>query len=456
MGKAVSILIGILIFSVIIIFHELGHLIIAKKNGICVPEFSLGMGPKLFGFKIGETTYALRLFLIGGACQMLGEDETMDDERAFNSKGPWARFATIFAGPFFNFILAFVLAVIIIWILGYDPCKVQYVYEDSAAAKTVFTTCDKGETLTVTGMKPGDIITRYDGKSYSLCRELLISFQFNEMDGEPMKIEFERDGRRYSGMLKPEEIVKYACGFTYSPSEDPCELTEIAKGGAFEKAGVKSGDVIVNIDGTSIASGEELSIYLDEHPFGEADIHITLEHHGKPYDVTVTPEYSSKYVTPNYAVNSVGILFDHNDREDANPLQALGYGVVEVKYWIVTTIRSLGQLFTGKLSSDDVGGPVRVVSELDNTIQRSRSDGILYVIVNLMNWAILISANLGIMNLLPLPALDGGRLVFIVIELIRGKPIDKEKEGWVHAIGIIILLALMVVIFFNDIKNVFF
>lgn len=456
MGKAVSILIGILIFSIIIIFHELGHLIVAKKNGICVPEFSLGMGPKLFGFKKGETSYVVRLFLIGGACQLLGEDENMDDERAFNSKGPWARFAVIFAGPFFNFIMAFVLAVIIITILGYDPCKVQYVYEESAAANTVFKTCDDGEELTVTGMQPGDIIIRYDGKKYSLCRELMISFQFDEMDGSDMEIEFERDGRRYRGVLKPDAIKKYTCGFTYSPSTDPCELSEVTKDGAFDKAGVKSGDVIVKIDGTDIASGEELNTYLDEHPFGDAEVKLTLEHHGNPYDVTVKPVYSERYITPNYAVNSVGILFDHNDRVDANPLQALKYGAVEVKYWIVTTIKSLGQLFTGKLSGDDIGGPVRVVSELDNTIQRSKSDGLLYVVVNLMNWAILLNANLGIMNLLPLPALDGGRLVFIVIELLRGKPIDKQKEGWVHAIGIVILLALMVVIFFNDIKNVFF
>lgn len=455
MTTAVSIIVGILIFSVIIIFHELGHLIVAKKNGIFVPEFSLGMGPRICSFHIGETRYSLKLFLIGGACQMLGEDEVLEDERAFTSKGPWARFATIFAGPFFNFIMAFVLAVIIITLMGYDPCRVQFVYPESPAAKTEFRPSD-GEGENVTGLLAGDIIKKYDGKSVSICRELLTEFRFGEMSGKPIDVVFEREGREYAGQIVPEAIIKYECGFTYAPTADKCTLNEIPKDGVFDKAGVKQGDVITGINGVKIESGLDLSNYIDENPFDGSELEVTLEHKNKPYTIKVTPNFREKYVTPNYAENSVGVLFDHNDREKASPLQVLKYGVIEVKYWIVTTFKSLGQLVTGKLTSNDVGGPVRIVSELENTIVESKSDGMLYIIVNLMNWGILLSANLGVMNLLPLPALDGGRIVFIIIELIRRKPIDKEKEGWVHAIGIILLMVLMVFIFFNDIKNVFF
>ncbi|MBR4542570.1 MAG: site-2 protease family protein, partial [Lachnospiraceae bacterium] len=124
---------------------------------------------------------------------------------------------------------------------------------------------------------------------------------------------------------------------------------------------------------------------------------------------------------------------------------------------ISTTIKALGKLITGQISlKNNVGGPVRIVSELDNTIQESKEDGILYVILNLLNFAILLSANLGVMNLLPLPALDGGRLIFIIIELIFKKPIPKEKEGIVHAIGLVFFLVLMVLVLFNDIRYVFF
>lgn len=455
MGTAVSIIIGILIFSLIIIFHELGHLIVAKKNGISVPEFSLGMGPRLCSFKKGETRYSLRLFLIGGACQMLGEDEILEDERAFNSKGPWARFAVIFAGPFFNFIMAFILSVIIISLLGYDPVRVQYVEAESPAAQSVFIATD-GSGKTVDGMQYGDIITKYDGKSVSLCRELLTIFQFDKMTGQPIEVIFERDGIEYKGTITPNAIRKYEGGFSYTPSEKACTVGTVTSGGAFDRAGVKSGDIITAINGVEITSGNDLNDYLSEHPFDGSELKLTYEHKGKSYDTIVTTTYSESYISPAYASNSVGLMFNHNDREDANPLQVLKYGLVEVKYWIVTTFKSLGKLVTGQLSTNDIGGPVRVVSELENTIEESKEDGILYIVVNLMNWAILLSANLGVMNLLPLPALDGGRLVFIIIELVRGKPIDKEKEGWVHAIGIILLLILMVFVFFNDIKNVFF
>ena len=118
MSKLISILIGILIFCVIVVVHEMGHLVVAKKTGILVPEFQVGFGPKLCSFKKGETEYSIRLIPFGGACKMLGEDGESDDERAYTNKKPWARFATIFAGPFFNFILAFVLAVIVISVVG--------------------------------------------------------------------------------------------------------------------------------------------------------------------------------------------------------------------------------------------------------------------------------------------------------------------------------------------------
>ena len=127
-----------------------------------------------------------------------------------------------------------------------------------------------------------------------------------------------------------------------------------------------------------------------------------------------------------------------------------------MKYWIVSTVKGLGQIITGNVSTNDIGGPVRIVDEIGNVVEESKSDGILYVILNLLNWCVLLSANLGVMNLLPIPALDGGRLLFMFIEVVRGKPVAKEKEGMVHMIGIILLMLLMVFVFFNDIRNIFF
>ena len=111
-------------------------------------------------------------------------------------------------------------------------------------------------------------------------------------------------------------------------------------------------------------------------------------------------------------------------------------------------------MFTGKVGADDLGGPVRIVSEIGNAVETSKQYGFEMVVVNLLNWAILLSANLGVMNLLPIPALDGGRLLFLIIEAFRGKPINRDKEGFVHMIGFVLLMMLMVFVFFNDIRNI--
>lgn len=434
MSKLISILVGILIFCLIVIIHELGHLLLAKKNGITVPEFQVGFGPKLCSFKKGETEYSIRLVPFGGACKMLGEDGDSTDESSFTAKSPWARFATIFAGPFFNFILAFVLSIIVISIVGYDPCIVTSVSEESAAAKA--------------GLKAGDLITRFDNKRITIGRELVIHLTFNEPDGRDIPIEYERDGQRYSTVLTPDYQKTYKLGFYYTNDLNPAKINSVIAGGVLEKAGVRSGDIIEGINGTVINSGEDFYNYIRMNPLDGSEIEFTLNRNGESVTLSLTPEFVESYQS--------GFTYNFNGRVKTNVLGVFRYSFVEVKYWIVNTFTSLGQLFKGGISSDDVGGPVRIVSELENTVEESKSDGILYVILNLMNWAILLSANLGVMNLLPIPALDGGRLVFIIIEIIRGKPVPPEKEGMVHGIGIVLLMALMVFVFFNDIRNVFF
>lgn len=435
MSTVVSILIGILIFCIIIVFHEFGHLIVAKKNGISVPEFQVGFGPKLCKFKIGETEYSIRLILFGGACKMLGENgEAMDDERSFTSKGPWARLATIFAGPFFNFILAFLISMIVIGIVGYDPAYVTSVTGDGPAAAA--------------GIERGDIITSFGNKNIAIGRELATYFTFNELDGKTLSVSYLRDGKEYSTTLTPELNRSYKLGFYYNASDDPCKITSLVKEGVLEKAGVLPDDIIISINGFQVTSGKAFSEYIAENPMDGSELELTFDRKGEIYTLSLIPEFVENYVT--------GFTYNANGREKTTPVNVVKYSFYEVRYWIVNTIKSLGLLFRGKLSSDDLGGPVRIVSELENTVEESKSDGLLYVMLNLMNWAILLSANLGVMNLLPIPALDGGRLIFILIELIRGKPVPPEKEGMVHAIGIIVLMALMVFVFFNDIRNVFF
>jgi regulator of sigma E protease len=143
-------------------------------------------------------------------------------------------------------------------------------------------------------------------------------------------------------------------------------------------------------------------------------------------------------------------------REKMGPLGTMKYSFIEVGYWIRLTIKSLGMLFTGKASVNDLSGPVGIVDIVDDTVEAAKEDGAFYVFLNVMNLVILLSANVGIMNLLPIPALDGGKLLFLFIEAVRGKPIDKKKEGYVHLAGVIFLLLLMVFIVFNDFRKMIF
>ena len=172
---------------------------------------------------------------------------------------------------------------------------------------------------------------------------------------------------------------------------------------------------------------------------------FTIEHNGAEKEYDITPEA--------YKTKTLG-LYASGDIKGGSALEILKYSVVEVKYWIETTVASLGQLITGKLSVKEVSGPVGIVDTVGSMIDQSADYGMRVVILNMLYMSVLLSANLGVMNLLPLPALDGGRLVFILIEAVRGKPVDRDKEGYVHFAGFILLMLFMVFVMYNDIIKI--
>lgn len=339
-----GIIIAILLFSFIVIFHELGHFLTAKLNGIEVEEFALGMGPLLFSKEYKGTRYCIRALPLGGACVMGEDEEATGAENNFHSKSVWARIAVIAAGPVFNFILAFVLSVILTAMVGYDRPVVSEVSDGYPAAEA--------------GIQAGDVITRMGNKRIHIFREISAYNQFHQ--GETVDVTYERDGKEHT--------------------------------------------------------------------------------------VTLTPKYSED---AQYYL--LGITRGPNER--AGVLTSLQYGAYEVKYWICTTVSSLKLLATGRVGLGQMSGPVGIVDVVNTEYQSSVSYGVLTVVANMMNIAILLSANLGVMNLLPIPALDGGRLVFLFVEAIRRKRIPPEKEGYVHLAGFALLMALMVVIMFNDIRK---
>ena len=339
-----SIIIALIIFSLIILFHELGHFLLAKFNGVTVLEFSLGMGPRILSKEWRGTRYSLKLLPFGGSCMMLGEDEEAGEEGSFGSKSVWARISVIAAGPIFNFIMAFLASVVVIAMVGYDPADVYKVYEDYPAAEA--------------GIQAGDIITKINGKNIHVAREVTNYVSFHQ--GETYTVTYERDGESHVAVVEPvqNENGKYIMG--------------LVAGSTYQKG---------------------------------------------------------------------------------NVLTTLKYSVYEVKYWIDLTLESLKMLFKGQVGVKEMSGPVGVVNVIGETYTESAKISMFAVIVNMLNIAILLSANLGVMNLLPIPALDGGRLVFLVIEAIRGKRVNPEREGMVHFIGLMALMVLMVVVLYNDVMR---
>lgn len=427
-----SILIAALMLGVVIIVHEFGHFILAKTNGIVVEEFSVGMGPRLISTVKGGTRYSLKAIPFGGSCMMRGEDGEETGEGTFNSKSVWRRISVIAAGPVFNFILAFFGAMIIISIIGYDPPQVLQVAESSPEAEA--------------GLQKGDLITEFDGENIYLGRDLDTKLMLEGMPDREITVKFERDGKEQEISYTPKKQFRYMLGFTYYETEEQPEISTVTMGGVLEKAGLKAGDYIYAINGQKISTGIELKKYFDEHPLSEDSLTLTYLRDGLEYDVEVTPE-AADYVERGFVYNL--------GRVKTSPLGVLKYSGLEVRYWIRTTLKSFKMLFTGKIGLDSLSGPVGVVNVIGDAYEESKSEGSLITWLTMLNLMIFISANLGVMNLLPLPALDGGRLVFLLIEAVRGKPVNREAEGMVHFAGLLLLMALLLFVTFRDIKNLF-
>ncbi len=373
-----TIILFLIIFGIVVISHEFGHFIVARRNGIRVLEFSVGMGPTLFSYTKNGIKYSLKLLPRGGACMFDGEDGmTVKEEEesgsmhrraaidaeaplpkdvpeiqtesygvAFTEAGVWKRIAAVFAGPFFNFILAFVVAVILTAFLGADLPVVGQISEDSAAAEA--------------GLMPGDVITQINHEKIHFYREVAVISSLNK--GEPLEIHYERNGSKGVAEVSPrydEQAGRYYIGI---------------RGG-----------------------GEFL---------------------------------------------------------DCNPLQVFQYGFYEVGYYVKTTYKSLGMLIRGQIKKDEVSGPIGIAQFVGDSYDQAQENyGTTSAILTMLEIIVLLSVNLGILNLLPLPALDGGRLLFMFVEVVRGKPIAPEKEGMIHFAGLVVFMVLMVFIMYNDIMK---
>lgn len=329
------ILLAILAFSILVIWHELGHFTLAKLNGIKVEEFSLGMGKKLFGIKGKETEYNVRMLPIGGYVKMLGEEGECDDKRAFTSKSPLRRLSVVAAGPINNLILAIVLFAISISILGTLTPKISKIEEGSPAQKA--------------GIQAGYTIKEANETQIGNWTDFITFMAMN--NGEAINVKLEKDGDIKEATIKPK---------------------------------------------------------------------LVEEENMKRYIIGVFPTE----VKPSFG-------------------QSIKYGLNETESVIKQTFMFFGRAFKGQVKKEEVGGPLTIFKVSGKFAKMG--------IPNLIFFMALISVQLGIFNIMPFPALDGGWIFLLLIQIITGKKLDDDKVGMVNYIGFMILMALMVLVTVKDI-----
>lgn len=243
-------------------------------------------------------------------------------------------------------------------------------------------------------------------------------------------------------------VLAYVCGVILASATGvliPQIQSVIADSGAYE-AGLKEGDIITKINGYSVHLSEEIS-FASFYSAGDP-MDITVLRNGEKLKFTVYPKYSEEDQRYYIGITNGAYL-------KCGALDSLKYGFYNVQYILRATLDSLRMMFTGQVGKDDLAGPVGIVKVVDETYDVSKKFGFFSVLMSMINITLLLSANLAVMNLLPIPGLDGGRLLFLTIELIRRKPIPPEKEGYVNLAGMALLMALVIFVLFNDISRFF-
>ncbi|MGX1193910.1 RIP metalloprotease RseP [Metabacillus sp. SLBN-84] len=417
-----TVLAFVVIFGALVFFHELGHLVLAKRAGILCREFAIGFGPKIFSFTKNETVYTIRLLPLGGFVRMAGEDPEMIEVK-----------------PGYNVGLLFnkqdqVEKIILNNKEKYPRARVIEVEQADLEHKMFISGYEQGEEDEV--LKHFDVSERsffiVDGSEVQIA-------PFNRQFGS--KTLGQRTAAIIAGPLMNfilAFVLLFSLGFIQgAPINEPV-LGKLTEDGSAAESGLKEGDEITAIEGKVMSSWKQVVSVIQSNP--EQELTFSVNRGGQDLEIEVIPEASK------VGEETIGRIGAYNPVEKSF-IGSLTYGVTETFNWTKEIVLGLGKLITGQFSIDMLSGPVGIYDMTDQVAKTG--------VINLMSWAAILSINLGIVNLLPIPALDGGRLLFFLVEALRGKPIDRQKEGVVHFIGFALLMLLMLVVTWNDIQRFF-
>ena len=408
----------IFLLGFLILIHEAGHFLVAKLFKVKVNEFSLGFGKVLYSKQRKETRYCIRAFPLGGFVSMEGEDERSDENGSFSKLSIPKRILIVAAGATVNIVFGLLVFFALACSIGnfYSTTVAEVV--DTYAADNV-------------GIMPGDKILEINNKKIRLNSD--ITEEVEKSNGESINVLVLRDGKEISYDFKPTEKITKTIGI-YLGNENTasCKIESIYENSPAEKVGLQSGDIIFSVNGEEVNKDYKRAIELIQN--SEENVKLTIDRNGEKVDFDIIPIENKEYY--------IGTMFKVADKNIKNNLY---YGFWTTVDFSGSLLYNVKELFTGNVSTDQLMGPVGISSTVASTTTFAEFIYLLAVI----------SLSLGVTNLLPIPALDGGKILLLLIEAIRRKPLSEKFEITVQLIGFSLLILLSIYVSYNDILRLF-
>ncbi len=432
----------IVALGVLVFVHEFGHFIVAKRQGIGVEKFSLGFGPKLFSFTRGETTYLISALPFGGYVKLHGEDPAeadRTDPKSYSGRPISHRVPVVFAGPLMNLVLALLLMPVVFMIGRMEP-----VYLDQ---RPVVIGVRAESVAAAAGMKKGDEIVSIAGQPTTVWKEFLDFILLH--GGDEVELKFRRGGTLFTKKVTIEESPETHVGtLGVEPGYfigNEAVIDEVSPDSPAAAAGIRSGDQVLRIDGVLVETWTEMSEKIESS--GGKKVALSIKRGGQILTLFVVPRYEEsmkKWL--------MGVRKDATKQGEAFARkrysfgQAIVRGTEENLKLTGLTFSVLGRLVTLKLSVKTLGGPIRIAQASAMAARSGLSDFFYFLAF--------LSLQLGVLNLLPIPVLDGGHLLFFGIEGVRRRPLSMKVRQSMEQVGFVLLITLMLVVTLNDVESV--
>lgn len=405
----------IVLLGTLITIHELGHFLVARLFKVKVLKFAIGFGPKIFTKTTKNTEYTLRLIPFGGFVQMEGEEERSNDDAAFNKKPVWQRILIVSAGAIVNIVFAF--------IIYFSICSVQNIYQTS-----IVKDIESGDIAYIAGLRNGDEILKVNGK------RTLEGWKVDEEIIESKKDDFviliERNNEEFEIPITIEPSIRGFLGVAFSGDRS---IAGIYSNTPAETSGLELGDIVIAINGVTTYTTDEIVEMIGNVP--EESIAITVLRNNQDTITinTKTLAQTKRYFELNYEIIEPGFW------------KGFRYAIDDTFWYLGANIEAYAKMFTGNMENVEVMGVVGIANEITKTSAW----------VDFFYMMCAISLSLGVFNLLPIPALDGGRILLLIIEGVRRKPLDEKIEQNIILVGFAMIILFALIVTFMDVSKLF-